>query len=139
MMGRLPTPGDMRIGADGSIYATWFYGEQGAEDSWRATMLWQPGEGFCVFKTGHDGLMVEGDKAGAYLAVLIDMGAGKDKAVDLTEWSDDELTYNIGATAELLAIEGMGPLERVGLEGLAKRCHAEVERRRTTSAQPVKP
>jgi hypothetical protein len=132
MMGRLPTPGDMRVCADGSVYATWFYGDQGADDSWRVTMLWQPGEGFYVFKTERSGSpMVEGKNAGLYLATLIDIGSGKDKAVDLTEWADEELEYNIGATAELLAsLPESSVFERAGLESLSKRCLEERDRRR---------
>ncbi len=80
-------PEHVSIDDDGAIISTWFYGKQGADDSWRIMTLWQPGEGFHVFTTrtmaSTRGMRppceaVEGEAAGPFLAkVLAEMTAQK--------------------------------------------------------------
>jgi len=49
------------------------------------------------------------------------------------EWDEHELKYNIQALAELLAIDGLTPIERVGLQGLYDRCKTEMAKRSSPS------
>lgn len=57
---------------DGAVSATWCCGEHGAPDSWRVTMLWQPGDGFHVFTSRRTGTVsVKGDEAGPFLRKML--------------------------------------------------------------------
>lgn len=134
-MGRLPVPGYFSIGSDGSVSATWFHGAQGADDSWRATFLWQPGEGFHVYLTHKAGsFSIEGDAAGLWLASMIDVGWGKDKAVDCSEWEDEDLVAALRHAKEVL---GLAPPDefQASVLRLVNACRDEVERRAAATHQ----
>lgn len=138
-MGRLPSPEHFRIDSDGAVEATWFHGSQAAPSSWRATMLWQPGEGFHVYLTAGEGTFsVEGDAAGLWLAALIDFGWGRDVALDVTEWEDAELEDHAREAAEIgAALPAMPAGARASLEKIGERCQAEIDRRTAiVSSQP---